>query len=300
VFEDLGHTVVVRSTPVISTLPELYRSGDFDQVWADLLHIPDDLGRFIRSLAKIVVGIGAESWKSAYPQKMEYCTHFLMLDPTDVTRVRSMGKPAMFWMPTISMAGVREYKEPVVSTAVFCGRLYGPRAKMLASNEEYVQYAEYEISNRPEYAALEYFLTSGNVARPAIGGLTRGYTVLDYLERRAREKSLEDSCDLMQRHVAVVNFPTVCGFFPDRVYRALAVGTPVLSCWYSEEMQGMFEPGEGVMYYRSHGQLQVHIMNLRDNPEFRRQVGEAGQRRLLKDYMLEFWVKHALEWADVN
>lgn len=310
----LGHEVVTFNS---FHYPYLLRSVDgqyFDQVWWDLNQTTHPLDKKIGGLlahcAPIRLGLFPESldylgmslrqekhvryFRGWVESKLPYLTHIAMGDEKDVPGLVARGVKARFWPQGVPIELMNDAGPG--EGLYFFGTLHETRRDLMTSHPAFDSFRHHPSSEAGSALPLAFDFCSLIAKKTARFALGRAPLIrsLGHLRATAYRRWLRCvGCSQV-----VLSLPSVFRGHPGRVTEALSQARPVLAPRPEgrPQTEGLFEDGKEILLYSDTDELSDLASRVKGDPEWAREVGRAGLRRMRSCYGLEKQVRELLQW----
>lgn len=295
----------------------------FDQVWIELVHTDpgEEVLEWLATLAPVRIALLPESLEfddeiySLHPPlrnrkavvdfRLRFMTHALAVDEVDAERLNRGGLVKALWWPQAVperfirvQSGSASAEQAIFGGASYSWRQrimdYPPLARLLkklpAPENDTSYPALFDAVNRHCLAALD----SGRAVDETM--LAAYLSVL----RGIRQECFSLWLNSLGSGCAVVNLPGYIKSYPGRVIEGMAAGRPVVSAEVPDRprTRELFCNGEDILLFPQERPevLEQHIIKLRSDPDYARQLAENARAKLWRFHTMEKRIGQILDW----
>lgn len=318
-----GVECVTRLSVFLPNLSAMYRRGEFDQVWVELVHNPlrPQVLEHIAELAPVRVGLIAESltyheheiaeerWHGGrvaqITNQLPYLTHILAMDEADVDQLNATSRVRALWWPHAvpERLVAAAAPAPIVPRAAFTGALYGVREAWLAKGlgEGWLTRVEGGDGLVPRmFDGVQLLTRAARRVGLEHGAAAAGayMTIMRTLRRRVFSRWLR----ALSRYAALVNLPHYFKTYPGRVWEGIAAGRPVVS-WAVPDRprtRALFDDGREIALYDNLDGLRAAAERLAGDRSAAETQALNARRRMLAHHTAERRAAEVLRWLETG
>lgn len=296
-------------------------SGRSDQIWFDdLVHLRHSAAWYEQAsrIAPIRVGWLVESlnytqdeWshdpeleherKQSVYERLPYMTHAVACDEVDAREIEAHAGIPGFWAPfSVPDLAFRRSSPVHDCSALFCGTVYGTRARYLEMPE--LQGTTKMLVSDEDSSIYRWLFEGAEVWKRFVHWPRCGLAVAAYnqLNAKSRQELYRRFLIALQGGAAVINLRHLVKTYSPRVVEAMAVGRPVISWRIPSRPKNLslFEDGEEILLYEEGdfaGFAELVTRMTLDRKESERIAAQARER-VAALHTTRCRVRHVLRW----